>query len=224
MAGLPTRRAWVLVGPPLSANGPKLGAALLRSPGAMKPQVAPLSRLCPSGLGDQTFGQRGLLAVGDHPADHVAAVDVEDDVQVEVRPLGGAEQLGDVPAPDLIGSGRQQLRLRVGRMDERVAAWARLPLGRQEAVHGALGGEVGALIQEGGVHGGRGSILETLRVERLQHRRLFGGAQGTRMDARHLHAWRARRWRWHGFTLLQRRGWGQELAALAYRALVPRAW
>src|SRR5262249_56891236 len=73
-------------------------------------------------LGDQARGQVGLLTVGEHPADHVATVDVEDDVEVVVGPLGWAEQFGDVPAPDLIGGGRQQLRPGVGRMEELVTA------------------------------------------------------------------------------------------------------
>ena len=38
-------------------------------------------------LVDELLGQRGALAMGDHPADDVAAEDVEDDVQVEVGPL-----------------------------------------------------------------------------------------------------------------------------------------
>ncbi len=62
-------------------------------------------------LSNQALSEGGLLAVGDHPADDVAAVDIEDvdiedDVQivvVVVGPLGWPEQLGDVPAPDLLG-------------------------------------------------------------------------------------------------------------------------
>ena len=50
------------------------------------------------------------LAGGDHPADHVAAEDVEDHVQVEVGPLRRAAQLGDVPRPHLVRRGRDQLR------------------------------------------------------------------------------------------------------------------
>ena len=39
--------AWVGVGPPLSCSGPSCGSMLTRSPGPAKPQVSPLSRLCP---------------------------------------------------------------------------------------------------------------------------------------------------------------------------------
>jgi hypothetical protein len=36
-------------------------------------------------------------------------------------------------------------------MDELVAAWPGLPVGREEPLHGALSGAIGAFIQEGGV-------------------------------------------------------------------------
>jgi hypothetical protein len=58
-----------------------------------------------AGLADQVFGQRRALSMGDHPAHDMAAGDVQDDVQVEVSPLGGLEQFGDIPAPQLIGPG-----------------------------------------------------------------------------------------------------------------------
>ena len=47
--------------------------------------------------------QGGAFAVGDPPADDVAAEDVDDDVEIEVGPFGRAHQLGDVPGPDLVG-------------------------------------------------------------------------------------------------------------------------
>ncbi len=62
------------------------------------------------GVGQQRLGERGALGVGQHPARHVARVDVEDHVQVEVGPLDRAEQLGDVPRVDLVGPGRQARR------------------------------------------------------------------------------------------------------------------
>jgi len=45
-------------------------------------------------LGDQAFGQGGRLLGGDHPADDVAAEDVQDDVQIVVGPLGRPLELG----------------------------------------------------------------------------------------------------------------------------------
>ena len=80
------------------------------------------------GLGDELLGQVGAFARGDHPADHVAAEDVEDHVEVEVGPLGRPQELGDVPGPDLVGRGGQQFGLGVGRVAELVAPLADLPL------------------------------------------------------------------------------------------------
>jgi hypothetical protein len=77
---------------------------------------------------------RRVLAVGDHPADDVAAEDVEDDVQVEVRPLDRSEELCDVPRPDLIRRSREELGLRVLRVRELVAALADLAGGGKDAV------------------------------------------------------------------------------------------
>ena len=46
---------------------------------------------------DELLGQRAALALGDHPAHDISAEYVENDVQVKVRPLARAGQLGDVP-------------------------------------------------------------------------------------------------------------------------------
>jgi hypothetical protein len=83
-----------------------------------------------AGILDETLGQFSAFPRGDHPAGDVTAEDVEDDVEIEVSPLGRAEQLGDVPAPELIGRGGQQFGFLVGRVGELVAALARFtPLG-----------------------------------------------------------------------------------------------
>ena len=47
--------------------------------------------------GGQHLGQRGGFAAGDHPADDVAGIDVQDHVQVVVGPFRWAEQLRYVP-------------------------------------------------------------------------------------------------------------------------------
>jgi hypothetical protein len=77
------------------------------------------------GLGDQLLGEFRALALGDEPAHDEAAEDVQDHVQVEVRPLGRPLELGDVPRPDLVGRDGQQLGLGVGRVGELVAPLAR---------------------------------------------------------------------------------------------------
>jgi hypothetical protein len=59
-------------------------------------------------IGDQLFGKMGRFTQSDHPAHDVAAEDIEDHVQVIAAPLDRAFELGDVPAPDLVGLHRQQ--------------------------------------------------------------------------------------------------------------------
>jgi hypothetical protein len=116
-------------------------------------QLIPGDQLVLAGLGDQRLGDQAGLAVLDSPADGVAAEHVEDHVQVEVRPLRGAEQLGDVPRPELVRPLREQLRLGVARVDELVAPLphAAVP-GGQQPVHRPLRGEVLALIEQRGIH------------------------------------------------------------------------
>jgi hypothetical protein len=119
------------------------------------------------GGGEQPFGQRGLFGVGDRPADDRAAEHVQDHVQVVVGPRRWAEQPGDIPAPQLVGPGRQQLRSGMTGMGELVAPLAGLPGLGQDPVHGAFGGEVGALVQQGGDHFRWGDVDEPGRVEQV---------------------------------------------------------
>ena len=90
--------------------------------------------------------------MGQQPARHIPAVDVEDHVQVEPGPLGRAEQLGDVPGVDLVGLGGQQLGLggrRVGRLS---AALVDLVVVAQHPVHRRHRRQVDTLVQQLGIH------------------------------------------------------------------------
>ena len=71
----------------------------------MNGQLPGSNALLLAGFPDQLLRQRRTLPTGDHPADGITAEDVQDDVEVEVSPLGWTQQLGDVPRPDLIGTG-----------------------------------------------------------------------------------------------------------------------
>src|SRR5437762_11210032 len=90
----------------------------------MQCELTRLDALFVAALLDQSLGQLRAFAISDHPAGNVAAEDVEDHVQVEVRPFRRSEQLGDVPAPELIGSRGHQFGLLVGRMKQLIAAFA----------------------------------------------------------------------------------------------------
>jgi hypothetical protein len=103
--------------------------------------------------------------MGHHPADDVTAEDVEHDVQVEVGPVRRAEELSDVPAPQLVRGTGEQLGSRVTGMPELVASLADLEVCCKDPVHGALRAEVSPLIEQGRIDLGRGEIHESRFVE-----------------------------------------------------------
>jgi hypothetical protein len=128
-------------------------------------ELARSDGLLGDGVGDEPLGQGGRLAGGQEPPGHVAAVDVEDHVEVVGGPLGRTGQLGDVPGPHLVRSGRDQLGLDVGGMAGLAATFAHLAVAAELPVHGGHRGQVGSLVEQRGVHAGRGQVDETRRVE-----------------------------------------------------------
>ncbi len=87
------------------------------------------------GILDEEFGQLGRFPFGDHPAGDVAAEDVDDYVKLKVVPFDRTAQFGDVPTPQLIGRGGQQLRFPIDRMNGLVAALACFSLLFQNSIH-----------------------------------------------------------------------------------------
>jgi hypothetical protein len=83
----------------------------------MDGQLVEIDALLADAVSQQPLDQRRRLSRGQHSVDHIAAVDVEDDVEVVVGPLHRTQQLGDVLRPHLIGAGGQQFGLDVGGMD-----------------------------------------------------------------------------------------------------------
>ncbi len=96
----------------------------------------------------ERLGQLGPLGPGQHPADDVAAEDVDHDVEVEVVPFLRAQQFRDVPAPALVRGSGDQLGLLGGRVGGLAAAFAHLGVGPQHPVHGGGAGQVGPLVQQ----------------------------------------------------------------------------
>ena len=99
-------------------------------------------------VSDELLRQDGGFAGSQHPAGHVTRMDVEDDVEVVVRPFRRAVQLGDVPRPDLVRRRGEQLGLHRGGVDGLPAALAGFPGRAQQPVEGGLRAEVDALVQE----------------------------------------------------------------------------
>ncbi len=107
----------------------------------------------------------GPFGSGQHPPGHVAAVDVDDRVQVVVGPLGRAVELGDVPAVDLVGSRGHQLGFHLGRVGGMASAVTHLVVLAEDPVHGGDRTQVDALVEELGVDGGRRLVCVLGAVE-----------------------------------------------------------
>lgn len=130
------------------------------------------------GVADQTFGQLSALPQGHHPAGDIAAEDIEDDIEIEIGPLGGAMEFGDIPGPELIGSGGEEFGFGIDGMLELVAAFTDLTVFNEDAVHGAQGTDKGALIEQSGVDLGGGLIDEARAIEGVEHLLLFVRGEG----------------------------------------------
>ena len=122
-----------------------------RPAGRMEREWARLNAVLRAGLADEVLGQGRALVWGEHPADHVPAEDVEDDVEIEVRPLRRTQERRDVPAPDFVRTRGQSLGRGVGRAPHLIAPLLDCVRGVEDAIHRARRTEVGPLIEQGGV-------------------------------------------------------------------------
>jgi hypothetical protein len=68
----------------------------------VKGQLAVRDVVLGDGFAEQRFEQSGCFGLGDLPTDNAAAVAVEDDIEIELAPLGRSFQFSDIPGPDLI--------------------------------------------------------------------------------------------------------------------------
>ena len=117
-----------------------------------QPALALLADPLPdAGPADQISGQRGVLTILDVPGDDLAAPDVDHQIEVEPHAPHTGGQVGDVPAPELVGAistppgHRARLLRRPG-----PSAALHLLVGVEHAVEAALGGQVLAPVGQGG--------------------------------------------------------------------------
>jgi len=68
-----------------------------RAPVGMNDQLVRCNGLLAAGFRDQALSQGCRFAAGKHPADHITAENVQDDIQVVVTPLDRPQEFGDVP-------------------------------------------------------------------------------------------------------------------------------
>ena len=140
-------------------------SAFLSCHGPREGELVGFNVLLATALGDEALRERRTFSVSQHPANHVAGEDVEDDVEVVVGPLDGATKLRNIPRPNLVGRFGQQLRLRVVRMAPLVPALSDLAVLLQNPIHRANRAEVGSLVQKRGPHLGGRLVDEPLTVQ-----------------------------------------------------------
>ena len=93
--------------------GQHLGGGLCfhgRAAIGMQGELAGRDLMLGDGVIEQYFEQGGVFGISNIPADDPTAEDVDDNVEIEICPLGWSHQLGDVPRPDLIWAFGKQLR------------------------------------------------------------------------------------------------------------------
>src|SRR5512139_1435085 len=151
------------------------------SPIGMDGQLSRHNPLPLATLFDEPLGEHRRLPMGNHPAHHVAAEDIQNHVEGEVYPLGRPLQLGDVPRPELIGSGGEKLRLAVDRMCELISSLPHFPSLPKKPIHGAHGTQIRAFIQERRIDLPRGQIHKTLTVHDPHHLLSFLRPEGPGM-------------------------------------------
>ena len=127
---------------------------------------------------DEARCQGCLLAGGELASNDVTAEDVQDDVQVEVGPLGMATECGDIPAPDLVRTCGEQFGLCVGWVAELVSSFADLVLLSQDAIFIVDGTYVGAFIKHGSQDLGRCPVDEAFGVQHIENGIAFVGVEG----------------------------------------------
>src|SRR6202171_4071368 len=144
-------------------------------------QLLTANCLLGAGLADQHIGQRGGFAAGDHPADDVAGIDVQDHVKVVVGPFRWAEQLSYVPRPHLIRPVGDEFGFHLRGMGGLGAALTHLARLAQQPIEGRLRAEGDTFVEQRGPHLGRGHVDEPVAVQHVEDRLLLLGAQGTRL-------------------------------------------
>jgi RNA-directed DNA polymerase len=87
--------------------------------------------VCGQLIDDELLSEFSRFPVSDHPADDVAAKNIQNHKQMEARPLGRSLEFGNVPAPDFVRPGREQLGLGVHGVTSLLAPITDLAVGGQ---------------------------------------------------------------------------------------------
>src|ERR1035437_2823659 len=136
-----------------------------------------------AGLRNQFTGKGGKFPVGHHPSHYIAAVNVEDDIEVVVGPLYRALELRDIPTPCFVGRLREDLRLCVLGTGYLPSPFFQLTFLFEDPVHGAHRTEIALLIEEGRVDFPGSLVDETVRMKDIEHITALLEGEGQRREA-----------------------------------------
>ena len=148
----------------------QLGHALAghrRAPVGMDCELFAPHLMGEAGRKDQFPRKFRALALGHYPADDKAAEDVKKDVQAVIAVFDRPFELGNVPAPDLVGSGGQEFGLLILRMSRLRASLFYHLLGVQNAVHRGRRAEIDLLVEQRGYDLAGRSVHEAVLEEGL---------------------------------------------------------
>ena len=101
--------------------------------------------------------------------DNIAAKDINHDIEVVVAPGRWSSEFGDVPTPELVGSGCQQLWFAIVRVAQLVSSFAHFGMHLQNPIHRANGTEIGSFVQQRGIDFIRRLVGKAFAVEQLMH-------------------------------------------------------
>jgi len=116
--------------------------------------------------------------MGHHPSHHVPAEDVDDHVEIIVRPLYRPLEFRDVPRPELIGRTGKQLGLLVMGMRKLISPFPHFLMFPQNPVYGTHGAQVIAFIQKSAIYLPGRLIDKAICMENIQDSLFFIAGQG----------------------------------------------
>ena len=99
---------------------------------------------------DEALCKGGAFTMGHHPADHITAEDVQDDVEVKIGPLYRPFEFCDIPRPYLVRFARKQFGFFIdGPADLPAALFDVAVLGFENPIHGSNGTVIPPFIEQG---------------------------------------------------------------------------
>ncbi len=117
---------------------------------------------------DEATGERAALGAGDHPADDISAVQVDQDIQEQAQAAIDQRQFGDVPGPHLVGRDGLQTRDRVYLRWADGAPFVSLAGLLEQSLHRADRADEGALGEQRVVGMRRRLIAEARAVQEVE--------------------------------------------------------